>query len=216
MNRLIHKLTFLALFAALAYAAMVLGRIPLVLFLCYDPKDVVIALGGFLLGPISAFFISLFVSFIEMLTVSETGPLGFLMNVMSTCAFACVASSIYRKRKTAKSALLGLACGCVSMAIVMLIWNYWMAPLYLGASQEAVSQLLLPAFLPFNLIKGSINALLTFILYRPTFAALSHTHLLPTPEPSDGHFSVAAKVLAIFVLSVTVVLLFLTLFSWLL
>lgn len=40
----------------------------------------------------------------------------------------------------------------------MLFWNYLIAPLYMGYSREAVAGLLLPAFLPFNLIKGCLNA----------------------------------------------------------
>ena len=36
-----------------------------------------------------------------------------------------------------------------------------------------LAQLLLPVFLPFNLIKGGVNAALTLLLYRPLTAALS-------------------------------------------
>ena len=40
------KLTIIGMLCALAYIAVVVGRIPLVLFLKYDPKDVVIVIGG--------------------------------------------------------------------------------------------------------------------------------------------------------------------------
>ena len=40
------KLTTISMLCALAYAAATVGRIPLVLFLKYDPKDVIIAIGG--------------------------------------------------------------------------------------------------------------------------------------------------------------------------
>ena len=39
---------------ALAYTTAVVGRVPMVLFLKYDPKDVVIAAGGLLFGPLTA------------------------------------------------------------------------------------------------------------------------------------------------------------------
>ena len=40
------KLTAIGMLCALAYAAVMVGRIPIVLFLKYDPKDVVIVIGG--------------------------------------------------------------------------------------------------------------------------------------------------------------------------
>jgi len=36
---------------ALAYVVVVVGRIPIILFLKYDPKDVIIAIGGLIFGP---------------------------------------------------------------------------------------------------------------------------------------------------------------------
>lgn len=50
---------------------MVVGHIPVVLFLKYDPKDVIIAVGGRIFGPLPSFSIALIVALIEMLTVSE-------------------------------------------------------------------------------------------------------------------------------------------------
>ena len=82
---------------ALAYIAVAFGRIPLVLFLKYDPKDVVITFGGLLFGPLTSFAMAFVVSFIEMLTISDKGLLGFIMNVLSSCSFACMAAFIYRK-----------------------------------------------------------------------------------------------------------------------
>ena len=49
------KLTTIGMLCALAYAAVVVGRIPLVLFLKYDPKDVIIVIGGLIFGPLTSF-----------------------------------------------------------------------------------------------------------------------------------------------------------------
>ena len=67
------KLTTISMLAAISYVVMVFGRIPMVLFLKYDPKDVIITIGGFIYGPMTSAIISLCVSFIEMFTVSDTG-----------------------------------------------------------------------------------------------------------------------------------------------
>lgn len=82
---------------AIAYALVAVCRIPVVLFLKYEPKDVVIAMGGFMMGPLASLLISTVVSLVEMVTVSDNGFYGLLMNILSTCAFACPAAFIYKK-----------------------------------------------------------------------------------------------------------------------
>lgn len=167
MNHTTRKLTMTAMLCALAYTAAAAGRVPLVLFLKYDPKDVVIVIGGFLFGPGASCSIAGIVSLMEMFTISENGFLGFLMNVVSSCSFACTAAWFYRKRRDWSGAVCGLLCGWGCMVGVMLLWNYLLAPVYMGCSRQAVVELLIPAFLPFNLIKGGFNALIAALLYKP-------------------------------------------------
>ena len=88
------RLTMIGMLCAIAFAVMVVGRIPIVLFLKYDPKDVVITIGGFIFGPLAAFTVSAIVSVIEMVTVSDTGFIGCVMNILSSCSFACTAAVI--------------------------------------------------------------------------------------------------------------------------
>ncbi len=60
----------------------------------------------------------------------------------------------------------------------MMLWNYLIAPIYMGYSREAVAKLLIPAFLPFNLLKSGLNAGFTFLLYKPITTALRRTGYL--------------------------------------
>ena len=180
------KLTTLARLCALAYVVMAVGRIPILLFLSYDPKDVVIAIGGFLYGPMSAFLISAVVSVVEMVTVSDTGLWGLLMNVLSTCAFVCTASFVYKKKHTAKGAALGLLLGVAVQVATMLLWNYLVTPFYMGVARQEVVALLLPAFLPFNLLKGGLNAAITLLLYKPVVNALRRAGLAPPSQASQA------------------------------
>ena len=50
MNTKARRITTLAMLCALAYVMTAVGRIPVVLFLKYDPKDAVIALAGMIWG----------------------------------------------------------------------------------------------------------------------------------------------------------------------
>ena len=178
MDQKTKRLTMIGMLSAIAFAVMVIGRVPIVLFLKYDPKDVVIVTGGFIFGPLSAFFISLIVSLIEMVTVSDTGFIGCIMNILSTCAFACTAAVIYKKDHTLKGAIIGLVCGVLLMTGIMLLWNYLITPIYLGYPREAVVELLIPAFLPFNLLKGGINSALTLLLYKHVVNTLRKAKLI--------------------------------------
>lgn len=174
-----------AMFAALAFAATLLGKlVPNVAgFLSYDPKDAVVVIAGFACGPLVAVGISVVVSLIEMLTVSTTGLWGFLMNVLSTCSFALPAALLYRKNRSRNGALIGLGSGVLAMVLSMTLWNWIVTPVYMGVPRSVVVGMLLPTFIPFNLVKGGMNAALTLLLYKPVVSALRRIKLMP---PSDG------------------------------
>ncbi len=120
-----------------------------------------------------------------MLSVSETGIIGLIMNVIATCSFACIAAFVYKKKHTMSGAILGLGLGIICMTAVMLLWNYFITPIYMGYPREAVVELLLPAFLPFNLIKGGINLGITLLVYKPIVTALRKAHLIHESENTD-------------------------------
>ena len=182
----LRRSVLMAMMAAIAYLIVSYIRIPVVLFLKYEPKDVVITIAGFLLGPMASFAISFVVSLLEMVTVSDTGPIGALMNLLSTCTFACTASLVYKKCHKLKGAVLGLAAGSVTMIVAMLLWNWLITPLYMGVPREQVEALLLPAFLPFNALKAGLNSALILGLYKPLTAALRRTRLLPNAPESKS------------------------------
>ena len=127
-----RRLTVMGLLCAVAYVIVAVCRIPIVSFLKYEPKDVVIVIGGFLYGPLASFAISAVVSLVEMLTVSDTGFYGLLMNILSSCAFACTAAFVYARRHTLKGAICGLLAGTALMTLLMLLWNYIITPAYMG------------------------------------------------------------------------------------
>ena len=187
----VKKLTVLAMLCAVAYVIVALVRIPVVLFLKYEPKDVIITFGGFLYGPLAALLVTTVVSFIEMLTVSTTGWIGLVMNILSTAAFACTAAIVYRKKHTLSGAVIGLLLGSIAMTVVMLLWNYVLTPLYMGMARADVAAMLVPVFLPFNLLKSGLNSAITILLYRPLVQGLRRVGLFPRSEsgraPARSH-----------------------------
>lgn len=203
------KIITVGMLCALAYIMTLVGRIPIVLFLKYDAKDIVIVIGGFLFGPLVSFYISLIVSVMQMFTTSTTGFLGCLMNIISSCSFACFPAFIYKKKHTLSGAIIGLLGGWGLMVAVMLLWNYFIAPFYMGCSRAEIAKLLLPAFLPFNLIKGGLNAAITMLIYKPIVNALRHSHLIES-VPDKGktrlHIGVISAALFIIVMGILFIL----------
>ncbi len=178
------RIVTLGLMAALAFAAVALIRIPAVSFLKYEPKDVLLAITGFLFGPIDALIVTVVVSLVEMVSISTTGPIGLLMNVISSCSFVCIAAALYQKRRTLKGAVIGLGIGVVIMTATMILWNYLITPIYQGVPRSVVAGMLVPVFLPFNLVKGTLNAALTMLLYKPVVETLRKAKLAPQSEHS--------------------------------
>lgn len=167
------RITILAMITAMAVVVTLLIRFPMVpavSFLQYDPKDIVIMIGGFLLGPVSGAIISVLASLIELLFKGGT-VIDLIMNVVATCSFVCTAAYIYKRDHTRKGAIIGLVCGTLANILVMLLWNYVMTPIYFGMPREAVVPLL-PWIALFNLLKTGLNAVIVFLIYKPVSKAL--------------------------------------------
>ena len=205
----VKQMVMLALLAAIAYMMVTLIRIPVVLFLKYEPKDVIITIGGFLFGPMASFTVSLLVSLLEMVTISETGPIGALMNLLSTCTFACTAAIIYKKKHTLGGAILALIGGTILMTIAILLWNWLITPIYMGYPREVVAGMLVPVFLPFNLLKAGLNSAFVLFLYKPLVTALRKTGLVASKEQPGGsnNKKMGASLLGLLLLGTCILLL---------
>ncbi len=151
--------------------------VPMVSFLRYDPKDILIIIGGFIYGPMTSLIMSFICSIFELL-VRGGNILDVIMNMISTCSFACMAAFIYKRYHHQKGAIIGLICGVVLTTVSMLIWNYIVTPIYYGMPRSAVVAILLPGILPFNLIKATMNAVVTWFLYKPLMNILRRTNLV--------------------------------------
>jgi len=168
-------LILIGIFSALAYVAMVAIHIPIPgfpPFLTLDFKDAIIAVAGFVLGPLAVVAIAVVVAILEMMTVSEAGYIGAIMNASGTIAFAGVAALIYRANPSFRGALMGAIAGTAALTVVMLAMNYVITPIYMGVPRASVVAMLVPIFLPFNVIKGAANSVLLLLLYRPIIRGL--------------------------------------------
>ncbi|MEY8321072.1 ECF transporter S component [Lachnospiraceae bacterium 46-61] len=140
---------------------------PAAAFLEYDPADIPILIGTFTYGPIAGFILTIVVSLIQGTTVSaSSGPIGIIMHIVATGSCTLISGSIYQKTKTKKGAAISLVIGVITMTLAMVLMNLILTPLFMGAPIQAVMGMLVPVIIPFNLLKYSINCLITFLLYK--------------------------------------------------
>lgn len=161
----------MAVLAAMSVLLVYLVHFPIfpsAVFLEYDPADIPVFIGGFMLGPVCGLIITAIACVVQGLTVSAaSGPIGILMHFVATGSFVLVSGLIYKKMHNRKGAAISLVCGTIVWLVVMVIWNILVTPFYMGVPREAVLAMILPVIIPFNLIKAGGNALITFFVYKP-------------------------------------------------
>ena len=164
------KLTIMGVMAALSIILIYAIRFPIIPaapYLEYEPGDIPLYTIAFLFGPLSGLIVTIVVSFIQGMTVSaSSGIIGILMHIFATGSFVLVAGNIYRVKKTRFQEGIALFAGIGVMTVTMCLWNIIFTPIFMGVPRDAVIQLLLPAIIPFNLIKAGINSVLTFLVYE--------------------------------------------------
>lgn len=173
----VRKLTALGMLGAISLILVATVHFPIIPaapFLEYDPADVPILIGTFAFGPVAGFLLTVVVSIIQGMTVSAAsgGPIGIIMHILATGSCVLIAGNIYRRNKTRKTAAIALIVGALVMTGAMVLMNLVLTPIFLGTSMEEVIPMLLPAIIPFNLIKAGLNCAITFVLYK------SISHLL--------------------------------------
>lgn len=202
------KITTVGMLCAMAIIVNLMIHFPIipsVSFLKYDPKDIIIVIGGFIFGPLTTFIMSAITSVLEIMYRGGT-ILDVLMNMISTCTFALSAAYIYKKIHTKKGAIIGLTTGVIACTISMLVWNYIVDPIYFQMPRSAVVAML-PAIGLFNIIKSGLNMAITLFLYKPVITILRNTNLVE--KNNDGsHLSHDIMVLAAFILVTAIVLIF--------
>lgn len=193
-----------AMFCAVAYA-LTYVKLP-VSFLSLEIKDAVIVLCALIFGPMAGLKIAIIVPFLEMITHSSTGVYGLIMNVLSSATFALVAGLIYKYRRSFYGAIAALVSGVFSVTAIMVLANLFVTPYYMGVPREMVIGLMPTLFLPFNLVKSTLNGAVVLLFYKPFSTVLKRTRLidygLADVKKKEG---IAARSVIVTLISVAVI-----------
>lgn len=138
---------------------------PMVSFLEYDPADIPILIGAMAFGPVAGVILTVITAVIQGFTVSaSSGVYGIIMHIVATLALTLTSSLIYKKHRTLKGAIVSLACGIAAMTIIMIPANMLITPYFMGMTLSALLPYMIWIIL-FNLIKATINSVVTFLVY---------------------------------------------------
>jgi len=167
----VNKMVRMAILSALSIVLLLVTRFPIIPaapYLKYEAADVPILVGTFMFGPLSGLIMTFIVAFLQAVFFDAgDGWVGFVMHMIATGTFVLVAGLIYRRFHTFKGAIAGLVSGALSMAAVMIPANLFFTVKFYGVPYDQVVKLILPALLPFNLIKPFMNSAIVLILYKP-------------------------------------------------
>jgi riboflavin transporter FmnP len=103
---------------------------------------------------------------------TTSGVYGIIMAVLATFSLVMPASLIYRRQRTMRGAVLGLVVGGIVCLAACIVGNLIVTPFYTGMPLEAVIGLIVPALLPFNLIKIVANCVVFMLIMKPVFKAM--------------------------------------------
>lgn len=175
--------TTVALMSALSFLAM-LVEIPLFAdFLKYEVSDVAALVVGFALGPLPGVAVVLLRNVLRFV-VTGSQVVGLTANFVAGAAMVFVAGSYYQRHLTRSAAAWALVLGGAAQVLVCIPAATVLLRLY-GIPTPAIPGMLTGAILPFNVVKASLNALLTFFLYKRIAAYLPRgTHRGPPPPPA--------------------------------
>ena len=207
----IKKITFIAIFCAIAYLCSMILPIK-VMFLTLDFKDAISVMCGFFFGPSAGLFCAIVVPFIEFITTSDTGVYGLIMNILSSVSFVSVSAVIYKYKKTIFGAVLGLISAVFSVVAVMMLANMLITPYYMNITVDQVIEYIPKLFLPFNATKAILNGSIAMLLYKPISTLLKKTGVKATQAPKSEQTVKASKVRSILVASVSCVVIALAFF----
>lgn len=150
-----------------------------------DIADAIILIGGYALGPVSVIYMQIVKILINLLIDSTTTFLiGEFANFSTGLVFVLVSTIIYHKKKNYMYTIIGTIIGLIAVCLFSSILNVYVTiPIYSKAFDMPIdeiisfaslvnpkindmSDLVLFAIIPFNIMKYTINTLVANVLYK--------------------------------------------------
>ncbi len=174
------KLSFITKVGVLSAAAIILYYLefpilPAFPWLMIDFSEVPVLLGGFALGPIAGVLIELIKNLLHFAFKSATGGVGELANFLLGVAFIVPAVIIYDRKKSIKTAIIGMIVGLIVSCLMSVVLNlYLFIPLYFpGMPVKEIWAYIAAGAVPVTAIKFFVNGIIVYVIY-PKLRGLLH------------------------------------------
>lgn len=155
-----------------------LPLLPGVTWLKYDASAVPALLAGFAFGPSGGIAVGVVGAAIHGILFADLS--GAVMNMLCVVAFVGPAAALAGRCPSLGRQAAALADGVACMVAAAILGNLVITPAWLGVPLDAVIAMIVPVLLPFNLLKGILNAILATIAYRAV------SGLLPSAADAKG------------------------------
>jgi len=159
----------IALGTLLAFVAIPL--LPGAATLTYDPGNVPAIFAGFAFGPVAGCIVGVLSLLLHFL-FSGDNWVGPAINAILLIGVVVPAALIYRRKRTTQRLIIGMVVGCLVAMALVVPTNYVAWYIYSGSAfvkSDFFLPFVLSTVLPFNAIKLSLNAILSFSLYKSLY-----------------------------------------------
>lgn len=138
--------------------------LPGVTWLKFDASNMPAMVAGFAYGPGGGVAVGIVTAILHGLLMADFS--GALMNIIVVIFYILPAALIYKYKHTFAGAIIALIVGTLLAVVGAIIGNLLITPSWLGVPLDAVIAMIVPVLIPFNLIKGALNSVLTLIIYK--------------------------------------------------
>lgn len=164
----IKKIIYIGLFAAIAFILMITFSIPILPnapYLRFEPSEIPILLSVCLFGPWAGLLANLVKDLLYFLFRAKSifGPTA---DFIATSSFVMIFGILFTKFRNNTGFILSLAAGIIGRILVMVPVNIVVLRLQFGMSPAQVMDMMVPVIIPFNLIKGGINAVGVYFVFK--------------------------------------------------
>ena len=161
-----RQLVTMALLVAVGaiFSFVALPIFPAAAFLTYDPSLVPAMVAGFAFGTGPGVAVGVLIAVLHGLLTGEW--VGSLMNIVATLGYILPAAIIYARSRTYKAAIGGLVLSMVVATVASVVANLTIGVAFWYGTPDAVLPLVVPALIPFNLLKTFLNSLITLGVYK--------------------------------------------------
>ena len=139
--------------------------LPGVTWLKFDASNMPAMVAGFAYGPGGGVAVGILTAILHGLLMADFS--GAVMNIIVVLFYVLPAALIYKRMHTFAGAIIALVVGTLLAVVGAVLGNLVITPIYTGWPVSEVAAIIVPALLPFNLIKFVIHGVVTFLVYKP-------------------------------------------------